>query len=178
MTTRSGSRRRRRDPSAPREPLTEEAAWGRLLDWLSGSAHTERQMSDRLRRWRVEPDVALRLHERAIELKLVDDTSYAEAFARELSGKGLWSRAIVEKLRSRGIAPELAQSAAGAVCGGDDGDGAEDERVLELARRRARSLPQDASGARRLASYLVRRGYGHASVRRAVAAVIGADEDE
>jgi regulatory protein len=95
---------------------------------------------------------------------LLDDAALAETLVRTLvERKALGRTAIAAELRRRRIDETLAAVALDAV----DPE-QEDDRALEVARARARQLggldPQTAE--RRLAAYLMRRGYGGAVVSR------------
>jgi len=99
---------------------------------------------------------------------LVDDARFAREWVQaRRTSRGLGAARLRYELLKRGICPELVHSALQ--------EAAEEEEVLavDVARRRlpryARQPPAAAS--RRLAAYLARRGFGPATVLRALKAV-------
>ena len=176
----SGTRERGAGARAAADP--EAYARGLVLDALSRSARTRGQLAALLARKGVEEELAEAVLERYVELGLVDDAAYAEAFTRSRhEHKGLGSRAIAFELRRRSVPDEVVQEAVGAL----DAD-QERATACRLAReRQARmaSLPREVQ-ARRLAGFLARKGYGGdvvgSAVREALAAASaggGQDED-
>jgi regulatory protein len=124
----------------------------------------------------VPDEAAATVLDRFTEVGLIDDTALAAALAgaahRE---RGLAGRAVVQKLRQRGLGADDVELA---VAGIDAHS--ERSRALEVARKRAPALagldPQVQS--RRLAGLLARKGYGSEVVYDVVRTVVGEYEDE
>jgi regulatory protein len=96
---------------------------------------------------------------------LIDDERFALDLAtHELHRRSAGRRAALASLRKHGVARNLAERAVEEV---DPGD--EEDRALELARRRASRLGRldEATAYRRLLSFLQRRGYGGETARTA-----------
>jgi regulatory protein len=130
---------------------------------LARRARSEREIRTRLQRQRFGPELIDETIARLRTAHLVDDASFAQTWADardEMSPRG--RRLIVQELRARGVAGEVASNAAEAA---DDEDAA-----YRAAARRGRSLRAlDAQAFRtRLGSFLQRRGFAWETSRRAV----------
>jgi regulatory protein len=129
-----------------------------LLDQLTGQARSRKELSDKLAKKNVPPELATRLLDRFEEVGLVDDEAFAKAWiASRQPGKGLARRALALELRRKGIDDEVARDAL------DEIDPADEEAAARaLVRKKLRSLSQvDATTAtRRLVGMLARKGYG------------------
>jgi regulatory protein len=129
-----------------------------LLDQLTGQARSRKELSDKLAKKNVPPELATRLLDRFEEVGLVDDEAFAKAWiASRQPGKGLARRALAQELRRKGIDDEVARDAL------DEIDPADEEAAARaLVRKKLRSLSRvDATTAtRRLVGMLARKGYG------------------
>jgi regulatory protein len=129
-----------------------------LLDQLTGQARSRKELSDKLAKKNVPPELATRLLDRFEEVGLVDDEAFAKAWiASRQPGKGLARRALAQELRRKGINDEVARDAL------DEIDPADEEAAARaLVRKKLRSLSRvDATTAtRRLVGMLARKGYG------------------
>lgn len=109
--------------------------------------------------------------DRCAELGYLDDRAFAEAFVRDrLRHKPRGVSRLRSELRVKGISAEIADEAIQAVLAQE---GTSERELLErLARRRRRALRGLEPGVaeRRLASYLLRRGFPPEEVRRVVGA--------
>jgi len=118
----------------------------------------------------IDPADADREVERLAAVGLVDDARLAAQLVTGLrERKGLGARAIGAELRRRGLADETVTEALAEL---DDDDL---EAALRVARPRARSLvslPRDVAE-RRLAAFLMRKGYGGSIIGRVVREVLG-----
>ncbi len=137
-----------------------------ILNALSRSPRTRRQLEDACRRRGVVEEVSRAVLDRMAELDLVDDEAFATAWVQSRqAGRSLGSRRLRSELVTRGIAPELAAQALADVLPEE-----EMERAQALVSRRGqslRALPEDVRR-RRLAGYLQRRGFDADVVRTAV----------
>jgi regulatory protein len=129
-----------------------------LLDQLTGQARSRQELSNKLAKKNVPPELATRLLDRFEEVGLVDDEAFAKAWiASRPPGKGLARRALAQELRRKGIDDEVAREAL------DEIDPADEEAAARaLVRKKLRSLSRvDATTAtRRLVGMLARKGYG------------------
>lgn len=139
----------------------------RALDLLAYRPRTERELRDRLTRDGFSDGPVRSAVARMLELGYVDDASFAMDFAASrFRSRGYGRHRLERELRTRGIAPAIAQEAAQAAIGeGDD----EYDRALEFARKRLRTLMVETDPRKRrrkLFDALMRRGYGPDLIRR------------
>lgn len=160
---RSKQRERRTDTkSTEPEELTDdqwrEKARAILLRQLTASDKSAKQLKDKLLAKECPEVIADEVIERFVEVDLVDDEKFAQAWVRARTRtRGLARGALKHELRSKGIADEIAQLALEQV---DDQD--EEERARELVRVKLRpqSMGVDRDKAlRRLVGMLGRKGY-------------------
>jgi regulatory protein len=162
--------------------LERESAVLRVMDKavasLSRGRRTRRELEQRLRRTKpgIEtPDkgtIAIAL-DRLTESGLLSDAAVARAEASSRLRRGDAPFRVRQILQQKGIEREAASHAVAQAVIEDVID--EDAQCLALAERRMRSLSKLAPmvARRRLVAYLVRRGYGTTSVRKAVAEHFG-----
>lgn len=173
---------RRAPRAAVREPADADADAERArAERISMHALTRRGVSvSELRgvlRSRELPDEVVE-HEldRLERVGLLDDAALAETLVRTLrERKKLGRAALTAELQRRGIAREMIAAAVDTQCEEQDG---ELERAIELATQRARQLRalDAATAQRRLASYLMRRGYSGGIVSAAVQRALGPEQ--
>ncbi|WP_242395512.1 regulatory protein RecX [Anaeromyxobacter oryzisoli] len=105
-------------------------------------------------------------------LGYLDDGAYARARARGLVARGAGPRLVERRLVSEGIDAAAARAAAAEALAGEVGEGgraAELAQCRALAARRARGIPLedlDDRGRRRLARFLLGRGFAGSVVSR------------
>jgi len=109
--------------------------------------------------------------EKLQSLGLINDDALAAELAEELARSGkLSTRGIDLKLRTRGIASDLAKSASRQAMG----EAGDSDAIFALASKRAGQLArfEPEVARRRLYSYLLRRGFEHDQVRKATDAAL------
>lgn len=132
-------------------------------------------------RARAEQDVRALL-ERYQASRLLDDARYAEALARGLRARGSSARGIVQKLRARGVAPELAAEALERLTT-KRGEGEDPELVAARAYARKRrlstryDLSQPSERQKALAA-LARKGFSFSIAQQALAVSGDVDSHE
>lgn len=136
-------------------------AMGRALNMLARRPRAEAELRARLLD-RFDPETADRAIARLKEQGLVDDAEFAKSWTSyrvRHSPRG--ARAIRGELAGKGVPRDLAESAVEHL---DD-----DATALRAAAKFARRLARDdyAKFHRRLRAHLSRRGYDHATARRA-----------
>src|SRR4051794_20619975 len=99
---------------------------------LTDRARTRRELAGALADEGVPEDVVTSVLDRLVELRLLDDAAYAEAFVRSRQRAGVAKRTLTRELRAKGVGDEEAESALGSV----DPE-QEREAAFELAVRRA-----------------------------------------
>jgi regulatory protein len=128
-----------------------------LLDALTGSARSRRELRERLAKRGVPDDLAERLLDRFGEVGLVDDAAFARAWVESRQrSRGLARRALALELRRKGVDDETARAALDEV---DPDD--EESAARELVRKKLRSMRtlDRATATRRLVGMLGRKGY-------------------
>jgi regulatory protein len=174
----SGSRPvRRAAPKVDDETAaSEEAAHSAALLLLESRARTRLELEQRLSRQGFEPDAIGRALDRLAGVGLVDDETFARELASSRVEQGVDAPRIVVELRDRGIDPDLAARIAGECAPQDD----RAERCRDLARARLAKLQglRPEVQYRRLAAYLVRRGYPGEIVEPVVAELVDSNRSE
>lgn len=166
-----------RRPADPDDPPADPASVARkiALDLLTAAPRTRAQLSDAMARRGVPDDVAAEVLDRFIDVGLIDDAAYAQAWvASRQRTRGLAPRALAGELRQRGVAEPLIAEAVSAV-GGDDVEAA----ARALVRRKVRTmtgLPREVK-LRRLSGLLARKGYPSDVSIRAVRDVLAEQSD-
>jgi regulatory protein len=140
-----------------RTAASEEAAHAAALWLLESRARTRLELRQRLERRGFEAEAIERALDRLTGVGLVDDEAFARDLAASRVEQGVDAPRIVVELKDRGIAPDLAVRIAGESAPPSD----RAERCRELAEDRLSKLEglRPEVQYRRLAAYLVRRGY-------------------
>ena len=140
-----------------RTAASEEAAHAAALWLLESRARTRLELRQRLERRGFEAEAIERALDRLTGVGLVDDEAFARDLAASRVEQGVDAPRIIVELKDRGIAPDLAVRIAGESAPPSD----RAERCRELAEDRLSKLEglRPEVQYRRLAAYLVRRGY-------------------
>ena len=167
----TGGRRSRRPgwargPSAPTpggaaddtpESDPEQVVRSIALRQLAMAPRSRAQLAETLASRGASEEVAIRVLDRFEDVGLIDDTAFAEMLVRsQRASRGLARRALLHKLRRKGVDDDTATAAVEQVSDDD-----ETAAARELVARRlagTRGLPQDKRLAR-LAGMLARKGY-------------------
>ncbi|WP_313815422.1 regulatory protein RecX [Citricoccus sp.] len=167
------------------EPAAAEVARTIVLRQLAASPKSRKQLEDKLAERDVPEDVAAAVLDRLEDVRLVDDTAYAENFVRTRQrSKGLARGALRRELQQKGVSGEAAEQALETIS-----EDTEREAAVELVQRkiRGRRLPSGDSAedrgerdkaVRRLAAMLARKGYPPGMALGIVKEVLGGLEDE
>ncbi|MEV5001907.1 regulatory protein RecX [Nocardioides sp. LML1-1-1.1] len=150
-----------------------------LLDQLSMTARSRRELEERLARKDVPEEVATRLLDRFEEVGLVDDEAFARSWvdSRQRT-RGLARTALAVELRRKGIADETARTVLAEV---DPDEEKAAARVLVRKKLRSMRGLDEQVAVRRLVGMLARKGYGaglaYAVVRQELALQDDPDAD-
>ena len=137
------------------EPVTE--ARSAALRLIKFRPRSEAELATRLGRKGFGDETVRAVLEDLRRTGLVGDARFARYAANQAAVKPVGRRLMLNRLRAKGIAPDLAEEAVQAATAGKD----ELELAREAAGRRAPSLeglPREAAR-RRLFGYLSRRGF-------------------
>ena len=141
----------------------------RALDALAFRDRSAMELRRFLQRKGVDASVAEVAVARLVESGVVDDARFSRSLARSrVAGAGASRRRVGQDLARRGVAPAVAEQAIAEVWVEEQVD--DDEAVLALARKRARTLVglEERVRERRLYGYLARRGYDPDQIRHAL----------
>ena len=153
----SSAPKRRRRP----EPTPVQRALGLLIR----REHSRNELVRKLKQRGVEVDDAAAAIDRLAEAGWQDDARFAESLVRNRAGGGYGPAYIRAELGTHGLPGELVE----AVMAGYEGDWIDNARQL-LQRRHPQALEGDRDACRKAADFLLRRGFGMAQVRAALAA--------
>ena len=142
-------------PAEMRDP--ESVARGICLRALTGAPKTRQQLADLLAKADVPDEAAEAVLDRYVEVGLIDDAAYANAWvSSRQAGRGLARRALSAELRAKGVDPEVAAEAVEQI--DDDDERAAARRLVERKVPGMRRLDR-ATATRRLMGMLARKGY-------------------
>jgi regulatory protein len=159
-----------------RTAASEEAAHAAALWLLESRARTRLELRQRLERRGFEAEAIERALDRLTGVGLVDDEAFARDLAASRVEQGVDAPRIIVELKDRGIAPDLAVRIAGESAPPSD----RAERCRELAEDRLSKLKglRPEVQYRRLAAYLVRRGYPGDVVENVVSELVDSNAYE
>lgn len=148
---------------------SENSAHGYALQLLTARPYSTRDLRRRLERKGYGAEEAAAVVSRLTESGLLDDSRFAEQYARSrIVNESASPRRVVQLLIRYGIARELAESAVARTIEAEEID--PQEGAERLARKKAATLTglDPAVARRRLYGYLARRGYDLDHIRSAV----------
>jgi regulatory protein len=152
------------DPASDGEADPEAVARQICLRMLTAAPRTRAQLATALRRRGVPEDAAEAVLSRFADVKLIDDTMFANAWVESRHhGRGLSGRALAAELRQRGVASGDIKAAVERL-----GPEQEIATARSLAARRlaaTRGLPAPVR-VRRVIGVLAAKGYSHALAYR------------
>ena len=147
------------------EAVSVEVAREICLKQLASSPKSRAQLETVLKRRGTDPAVVAEVLDRLEDVRLVDDSAYAESYVTSRRAGTLSRRALGHELRSRGVAGSVVEEALDTL----DPE-AEIETARALVARKipsTRALPMDAR-VRRLVGVLARKGYSGGLALRVV----------
>lgn len=156
----------------------ELAVHDRALNMLAFRARSASELARALVRKGEERPVVDRVIASLRERGLLDDATFAHAFARaKLVGARKSKRRVQQDLSARGVARDISDAAVDQVLAEEGVD--QQDMVEQVARKKLRSLVRHAPEvrSRRLYAFLARRGYETDHIRRAMR-VVGQELDE
>ena len=133
----------------------------KALQLLSSRAHSRKELRDKLRR-KANPDEAEmeEILDWLTEMGFLDDRSYAASVVCHCGGKGYGRQRAVSELNRRGIDRTLWEEALQELP-------ETDEALDRLIRAKLRD-PGDRDEVRKVYASMMRRGYSHEDVRKAL----------
>ena len=151
----------------------ETVAKNLCLRALTGAPKTRQQLADLLADRDVPDDAAETVLDRLVEVGLIDDEAFAQAWVTSRqAGRGLARRALKAELRAKGVDDDVAATAVEAV---DDDDERETARRLVDRRLPGMRRLDRATATRRLMGMLARKGYSGGLAAGVVREALDAD---
>jgi regulatory protein len=145
------------------------------LGYLAGRARTEHEVRQKLQRHAYGPEVADRVVERLHALGYLDDAAYAQAYVRaRFRNRGYGPKRLRSDLMRRGVARSHIDAALDEQLDQDDLDAAARAHAEKRWARLA-GEPDPRKRKKKLADYLLRRGFSYDTVRRMVDALAKGD---
>ncbi len=158
---------------APADAYPYERAWNYTLWLLGRQAYTTGQLKDKLARKGATDETVTRVLDKLIELKLVDDALYAEAFVRT-RGRIKGANRIRQELFQKGVPEPLVDRAVGGL-----DEATQLQSALALAQKnrwRWKGEPREQYA--KAYAFLARRGFPGDVVRGALERTFAADEED
>lgn len=144
-----------------------------VLRQLTMSPKSRDQLRKKLRERNCPDDVAEAVLDRMIEVGLVDDEKYAEAYVRSKQvSRGLSKRALAHELRTKGVDRDTAEAVLAEVSPVEEEERA--RSLVEARLPRLRDLERNVV-IRRLAGMLARKGYPSGLSLQVIREAIDAD---
>lgn len=135
----------------------EQVARTILLRRLTAAPRSRADLRKDLLKRGIPEDVCDRVLDRFVEVRLIDDEAYAQAWVESRHRSRGTARAVLrQELRAKGIDDELTAAALEDIS--DEDERARARRLVEVKLRALQRLDADTR-TRRLVSMLVRRGY-------------------
>lgn len=165
-------------PGAP-EPVPDDSdyrkAKARALNILAARDHSRRELAEKLARKEHLPETIERLLDKLEASGLLDDATFARAFARsKRETRALGKSSLGMELRRKGVSDAIVEEV---LAGIDDEDEIAAARVLALKRARTtRNLERDVR-LRRIVAMLARRGYRSSMAYAVVTEVLDHEDD-
>lgn len=145
-----------------------------VLTKLTAQARSRHELSQALAAKAVPDDVAQRVLDRFVEVGLVDDVAFADAWvSSRQSARGLARRALAHELRGKGVDDDVIRDAVDQIQPADERTAA--QQLVTRKLRSTRGLGK-ATRRRRLAGLLARKGYPAGLAMQVVAEAL-ADDD-
>ncbi|OLZ63250.1 recombination regulator RecX [Streptomyces sp. IMTB 2501] len=143
-----------------------ERARAICLRLLTGTPRTRKQLADALRKREIPEDVAEEVLSRFEEVRLIDDSAFADAWVESRHhGRGLARRALAQELRTKGVDSALIDEAVSQL--DSEQEEATARELVARKLRATRGLDRDKR-LRRLAGMLARKGYPEGMALRVV----------
>lgn len=162
------------DPSSQGEADPATAARNIVLRRLTRAPQTRAQLAEALAAKGIPDDVAEQVLNRMTEVGLINDAEYTALYVRSRrASRGLAPRVLAQELRQKGVDDELIAAELGEIAH-------EDDRALAeslVARKLGSTAGLDPEArTRRLASMLIRKGFGPGMAFEVVKTALRQDE--
>lgn len=160
------------DAELLREEIECRRAWNSTLDYLSVRSHSQKELTQKLRR-KYSQNAAELAVEKAVELGLVNDEAFAEMFVRELVERKKYGLSRVKnELRLKGISSQITESVVSSL------DIDAKESIISLIERKYARKLESEKGKMSVIAALQRLGYSYYDIKSALREFECADEND
>jgi regulatory protein len=156
------------------EAVTYDVAREICLKQLASSPKSRAQLETVLKRRGTDHEVAAAVLDRLEDVRLVDDTAYAESYVTTRRASTMSRRALGHELRSKGVAGSVVEEALDTL--DPEAEIATAKALVARKLPSTRSLPLDAR-VRRLVGVLARKGYSGGLALRVVREALAAEAE-
>lgn len=137
--------------------MTEQEAYQRLAALCARSEHCEWEMTEKMKRWQVDPSLWQVVTDRLKKERYIDDERYTRAFVKDKTVYNRWGRRKVEQaLRQKHISDDIQERVLSEV---DDDTYLAALRPLLEQKRRQTHAASDFELKQKLVRFALGRGY-------------------
>lgn len=156
--------------------VTEQGAYLQLAQLCARSEHCQYELTEKMRRWGMDPEAQARVMARLVGERYVDDERYCRAFVRDKIRYNKWGRRKVEQaLWMKRIDTEIQQRILGEV---DDEEYLSVLRPLLKQKRRTLKAASDYEENQKLVKFALSRGFTFDIIRQCIDGDIDETADE
>ncbi len=146
--------------------LTEKDALYKAEAYCSVAEHCLSEVSEKLERWGVLPEVKARILQKLIAEKYIDETRYCRSFIHDKLEHNKWGRnKIAQALRLKGISRDVWEPLLTAV---DKEECCQTLRSLLAAKRKTIKAQSEYEMNGKLIRFALSRGYGMDEIRQSL----------
>ena len=156
--------------------VTEQGAYLQLAQLCARSEHCQHEMLEKMRRWGMTDEAQVRVMQRLVSERYVDDERYARAFVRDKIRYNKWGRRKVEQaLWMKRIDDDIRERVLGEI---DDDEYINVLRPLLKQKRRSTKAQSDYELNQKLVKFALSRGFTFDIIRQCMDGDIDDMEDE
>ena len=150
-------------------------ALDRAVGLLAARARSKREMERRLLEKGYMPDTVEMVLYKLEKENLLDDAAFARAWVEARAARSLGKARILQELRLKGVADDVAREALATLDREQEGN-----QAVQLAQKllRRHTEPESAEAKQKTLAAIQRRGYGYADASRALKAALQALEED
>lgn len=143
---------------------TEQEAYLALAALCAQAEHCQWEMTEKMRRWELSDEAQVRIIERLVKERYIDDERYARAFVKDKVHYNKWGRRKVEQaLWQKHIDNDIRQRILDEI---DDEDYLSVLRPLLQQKRKSTKAQSDYELNQKLIRFALSRGYTYAIIRQ------------
>lgn len=156
--------------------VTEQGAYLQLAQLCARSEHCQHEMLEKMRKWGMTDEAQVRVMQRLVSERYVDDERYVRAFVRDKIRYNKWGRRKVEQaLWMKRIDEDIRERVLGEI---DDDEYIKILRPLLKQKRRSIKAQSDYELNQKLAKFALGRGFTFDIIRQCMDGDIDDMEDD